>query len=149
MAGCSHSPYRDFRMSHTLSLPEFRISGFSTMLVVRNLVASENFYRHHFGFEVTEGSPSMRRLERLGATIYLVVTSPPTIDKPGITLSPPPDRDKPSVNLVFRVKDVRSVYSALAARGLVFLSPPAQPAWGGWRAFTQDPDGYLIEIEEP
>ena len=122
---------------------------FSTMLVVRDLSISEQFYVRHFGFVVTERFESLRRLERHGASIYLGLVGDPTIDKPGVTLTPQPARDKPAVNLIFRVKDVRAVHDALAANRLTFLAPPSQPPWGGWRCFTQDPDGYLIEIEQP
>lgn len=119
------------------------------MLVVRNLSASQHYYEQHFGFRVTERHPSLLRLERESVSLYLVETSPPTPDKPGITLTPSPLRERPSVNIVFRVKDARAVYGQLTASGLTFLAPPAQPIWGGWRAFAQDPDGYLVEIEEP
>lgn len=44
---------------------------------------------------------------------------------------------------------VRATHEALAKLGLKFLAPPQQPAWGSWRCFVQDPDGYLIEIEQP
>jgi len=53
------------------------------------------------------------------------------------------------VNLVFEVADVHAEHAALRARGLRFLTPPMEPPWGGWRCFAQDPDGYLIEIEQP
>jgi len=53
------------------------------------------------------------------------------------------------VDLVFRVRDVRETHRALGETGLSFLTPPQQPPWGGWRCFAQDPDGYLIEIEQP
>lgn len=123
--------------------------GFSTMIVVRELTRSEQFYVDHFGFRVTECLDSLRRLERPGATLYLVLTSPPTPEKPGVTLAPPPVPERPSVNLIFRVKDVRRTYDELSTGGLRFLTPPQQPPWGGWRCFVQDPDGYLIEIEQP
>ncbi len=119
------------------------------MIVVRDLTASERFYVRHFGFNVTVRLETLRRLERSGATLYLIVTSPPTPDKPRITLAPPLSAERPSVNLIFRVADVRETYRQLAAGGLRFLAPPLQPPWGGWRCFTQDPDGYLIEIEQP
>jgi catechol 2,3-dioxygenase-like lactoylglutathione lyase family enzyme len=123
--------------------------GFSTMLAVRDIDVSEDFYATHFGFKTTEKLQSLRRMDRTGAAIYLVLTSPPTPDKPTVTLTPPEARNSPSVNLIFRVKDVRVTYAALTEGGLVFLSPPQQPPWGGWRCFAQDPDGYLIEIEQP
>jgi catechol 2,3-dioxygenase-like lactoylglutathione lyase family enzyme len=123
--------------------------GFSTMLVVKDIEVSERFYVHNFGFVVSERLNSLRRLERPGATLYIVVTSPPTPDKPNVTLAPPTANGQPSVNLIFRVKDVRQTHEALTALGLSFLAPPQQPPWGGWRCFAQDPDGYLIEIEQP
>lgn len=123
--------------------------SFSTMLTVRDLETSEQFYVRHFGFQVTERLEELRRLERAGVSIYLVSESPPTSDKPGVALVPPFNHATPSVNLIFRVKDLRATYQALAAHGLRFLAPPQQPPWGGWRCFAQDPDGYLIEIEQP
>lgn len=123
--------------------------GFSTMLVVLDLSVSERFYADRLGFVVTERLASLRRLERPGATIYLVLASPPTADKPGVTLAPPQAPNRPDVNLIFRVRDVRQTHAALSAAGMQFLTAPQQPAWGGWRCFAQDPDGYLIEIEQP
>ncbi|MBN8481226.1 MAG: VOC family protein [Xanthomonadales bacterium] len=137
-------------MSEPASHPlDSRQLGFSTMIVVRDLERSERFYVTHFGFRTTEHLPALRRLERAGATLYLVTESPPTEDKPGVTLAPPSDPERPSVNLIFRVTDVRATHAALSELGLAFLAPPHQPAWGGWRCFAQDPDGYLIEIEQP
>jgi len=122
---------------------------FSTMLTVRDLIASQDYYVKYFGFRVTESSDGLRLLERPGVTLYLVSESPPTPDKPGVTLAPPSQNDRPSVNLIFRVSDARATYAALAKIGLKFLAPPQQPSWGGWRCFAQDPDGYLIEVEQP
>jgi catechol 2,3-dioxygenase-like lactoylglutathione lyase family enzyme len=123
--------------------------GFSTMLVVRDIEVSESFYTKHFGFHVTERLEALRRLERPGATLYLVLPGGPTDDKPTITLTPPHDFSRPAVNLIFRVRDVLQTHQLLAAGGLRFLTPPLKPAWGGWRCFAQDPDGNLIEIEQP
>jgi catechol 2,3-dioxygenase-like lactoylglutathione lyase family enzyme len=123
--------------------------GFSTMLTVRDLEASEDFYVRILGFRVTERADGLRRLERPGVSIYLVTSSPPTSDKPDVTLAPPPVRANPSVNLIFRVSDVRATHDALSSSGLQFLTAPKQPPWGGWRCFAQDPDGYLIEFEQP
>jgi catechol 2,3-dioxygenase-like lactoylglutathione lyase family enzyme len=125
-----------------------QVVGFSTMLTVRDLAASEDFYTRHLGFRVTERVDGLRRLERPGVSIYLVTLSPPTSDKPNVTLAPPQVSAEPPVNLVFRVADVRETHASLAALGLRFLSPPRQPPWGGWRCFAQDPDGYLIEFEQ-
>lgn len=122
---------------------------FTAMLTVRDISSSEQFYTQRLGFRVSEGMEGMRLLERKGVTLYLVTESPPTPDKPDVTLAPPLQVSRPPVNLVFRVADVRATYTALANSGLKFLAPPHQPPWGGWRCFAQDPDGYLIEFEQP
>ena len=136
-------------MSHTSDPLDAQLVRFSAMLTVRDIHASEAFYTQRLGFRVTEGMEGMRFLERKGVTLYLVTESPPTPDKPDVTLSPPQQASRPPVNLVFRVADVRATYAALASSGLKFLASPQQPPWGGWRCFAQDPDGYLIEFEQP
>lgn len=120
----------------------------STMLVVRDLATSETFYVRYFGFEVMQNLEHLKRLQRPGMSLYLVTEGPPTADKPGVTLAPLRDSARPPVNLIFHVRDVRATYAALTDKGLGFLTPPQQPPWGGWRVFTQDPNGYLIEIEQ-
>ncbi len=122
---------------------------FSVMLAVTDLSRSEAFYVQHFGFSMTERLAGLRRLELPGVSLYLVSESPPTTDKPSVTIAPLADRDRPPVNLIFRVADMRGAHKALVETGLQFLTEPAQPPWGGWRCFAQDPDGYLIEIEQP
>lgn len=126
-----------------------QLTHFSTMLVVRDLAASEAFYVAHFGFEVVQKLEHLRLLQRPGSSLYLVTEGPPTADKPGVTLAPLQAFDRPPVNLIFHVKDVRATYEVLRGQGLAFLTPPQQPPWGGWRVFAQDPDGYLIEFEQP
>ncbi len=135
------SEYDDFLAS--------QLTHFSTMLVVRDLDASERFYVRHFGFATRQHLEHLRLLQRPGISLYLVTESLPTEDKPGITLAPPADTARPPVNLIFHVRDVRATHEELRTRGLSFLAPPSQPEWGGWRVFALDPDGYLIEIEQP
>jgi uncharacterized glyoxalase superfamily protein PhnB len=51
--------------------------------------------------------------------------------------------------LVLEVEDARAVHRELAAEGVRFLADPHEPPWGGCRFFCVDPDGYLVEIEQP
>ncbi len=118
------------------------------MLAVRDVERSVCFYRDVLGFEQLE-YPHIPLLSYGNLQLFLVEESPPTGDRPGVTLTPPEKAGQMPVNLVFEVDDVRAEYASLSARGLRFLTPPAQPPWGGWRCFAQDPDGYLIEIEQP
>ena len=118
------------------------------MLAVRDVKRSVAFYCDVLGFERLE-YPHIPLLRRGDLQLFLVEESPPTDDRPGVTLTPPATPERMPVNLVFEVEDVAAEYAALSERGLRFLTPPAQPPWGGWRCFAQDPDGYLIEIEQP
>ena len=40
-------------------------------------------------------------------------------------------------------------YEQLREEGVEFLAEPFSPPWGGARCFAVDPDGYLVELEEP
>ncbi len=118
------------------------------MLAVRDVQRSADFYCDVVGFERLD-YPHIPLVRRGNLQLFLVEESPPTDDRPGVSLIPPGDYSRMPVNLVLEVVDVMAEYEALKARGLRFLTPPAQPPWGGWRCFAQDPDGYLIEVEQP
>ena len=45
--------------------------------------------------------------------------------------------------------DAEGARRELADRGVEFLADSYRPPWGGCRFFCVDPDGYLVEIEEP
>ena len=121
----------------------------ATMLVVTNLEESVAFYRDKFGFDVREQEAHIALLACEPMLLYLIPESPPTPDKPSVTLGSTNTPTRTSVNLVFRVKDCRATFAELSANHVQFLTPPQQPTWGGWRCFTRDPNDYLIEIEEP
>ncbi len=143
---------KHYEVRHTsLSRDDARESGLTraaVMLTVRDAERSTTFYRDVLGLEQLD-YPDIPLLRRGNLQLFLVEESPPTLDRPGITLAPPAEAARMAVNLVFEVEDAHAEYAALIARGLAFLTPPAQPPWGGWRCFAQDPDGYLIEIEQP
>lgn len=80
---------------------------FSAMLTVSDLAVSEAFYVCHFGFRVTERLESLCRIA-IRVSLYLVTESSPKRDKPNVTLTSPTLKAKPSVNLNFRVRDVRA-----------------------------------------
>jgi catechol 2,3-dioxygenase-like lactoylglutathione lyase family enzyme len=121
----------------------------ATMLVVDDLDRSVAYYRDRFGFVVREHESSIALLAFGSMQLYLITESSPTADKPSVTLSNTNTVDRTGVNLVFRVSDCQAVYEDLQQRGVEFLTPPQFPSWGGWRCFARDPDGYLIEIEQP
>lgn len=126
-----------------------QIVHIATMLVVSDIERSANFYTQKFGFTIKEQQDGIILLESGTMLLYLIPKSLPTTDKPTVTLALTNGPDTTSVNIVFRVKNCQKAYEALREKGITFLTPPQSPSWGGYRCFTKDPDGYLIEIEEP
>ena len=43
----------------------------------------------------------------------------------------------------------RAEYAELEVKGARFLAESYEPLWGGCRFFCVDPNGYLVEIEQP
>ena len=125
-----------------------RLAHVATMLAVADVERSLDYYRDRLGFEEVE-YPNIPLLRCGGMLLHLVEVSPPTADKPDVTLAPPGEPEASPVVLVFEVDDAERVYADLRRRGVAFLTPPRRPPWGGLRCFARDPDGYLIEIEQP
>jgi catechol 2,3-dioxygenase-like lactoylglutathione lyase family enzyme len=120
----------------------------ATMLAVGDVERSLRFYRDIVGFEQL-AYPHVPLLALGNLQIFLVGHSPPTDDRPGITLAPNDAPASSPVNLVIEVDNAHTAYEALRTRGVAFLAPPMRPPWGGWRCFATDPDGYVLEIEQP
>ncbi|MGH2493957.1 MAG: VOC family protein [Ktedonobacteraceae bacterium] len=120
----------------------------TTMLVARDLTESVAFYRDCLQFEVVEESAWIVLLRQGTMFLYLFSQSPPTLDKPDVTLEPLSTPEHTPVILDFQVADCWATYRTLAAKGVVFMTEPHAPPWGGWRCFARDPNDYLIEIEQ-
>jgi serine phosphatase RsbU (regulator of sigma subunit) len=50
--------------------------------------------------------------------------------------------------IVFLTENVVARYNEWVARGVTFLQPPYQPAWGGLFASLEDPDGNSLKLVE-
>jgi catechol 2,3-dioxygenase-like lactoylglutathione lyase family enzyme len=125
------------------------IEHMATMLCVTDIERSLGFYRDKLGFRVRESMEHIALIQRDAILLYLFLESPPTEDKPDVWLRPPSGPGSGSVILCFRVDDCRVAYEGLVDAGVDFLTPPKSPPWGGWRCFALDPDGNVIEFEEP
>ena len=121
----------------------------ATMLIVAELERSIAFYGDVLGFAVAWREEHIALLHRDGALLYLAVEGPPTADKPGVSLVAPHDPRRVPALIILEVGDCVAAYTELSKRGVEFLSPPHQPPWGGLRCFASDPDGFLIELEQP
>jgi len=132
-------------------MARFDVRRAGAILAVSDLERSLAFYRDSLGLEVEAlfDDPSYAILVSAGARISLAEQGHPAEDRPGIELSAPRDGSIANVVLVLEVDDAAAVYRALAAEGVPFLAEPYRPPWGGERFFCVDPDGYLVEIEQP
>jgi catechol 2,3-dioxygenase-like lactoylglutathione lyase family enzyme len=121
------------------------------ILAVSDLEASLAFYRDRLGLVVDAvyDDPPYATLSCAGARISLAEQGHPADDRPGVLMTAPADRSRAAVVLVLEVADALDAHGALLAEGVTMLAPPFRPPWGGCRFFCVDPDGYLVEIEQP
>jgi catechol 2,3-dioxygenase-like lactoylglutathione lyase family enzyme len=121
------------------------------ILAVGDLQRSLAFYRDTLGLalEAVYDDPPYATLTAAGARISLAEEGYTAEDRPGVSLSAPVDPALANVVLVLEVADARAAHARLEAKGARFLAPPYEPPWGGCRFFCVDPDGYLVEIEQP
>jgi len=121
------------------------------ILAVSDFDASLAFYRDRLGLDLlaTYDDPPYATFLAAGARISLAEQGHEAPDRPGVTMSAPADRSRADVVLVLEVEDAAAVHRDLAAEGVQFLAEPYSPPWGGSRFFCVDPDGYLVEIEQP
>jgi catechol 2,3-dioxygenase-like lactoylglutathione lyase family enzyme len=129
--------------------PEVTRAG--TILAVADVAGSLAFYRDVLGFEVeaTYDDPPYATLVRAGTRLSLAEQGHPADDRPGVLMVTPRDRSRLSAILVLEVTDCLGAHRELSAAGVPFLAEPYSPPWGGHRCFAVDPDGHLIELEEP
>jgi lactoylglutathione lyase len=115
-------------------------------LVVSDQDRSRAFYQSVFGAQVVlERDPVILKLAN--TWLILNVGGGPTDDKPTVTLSTPPDPNRTSAFLNFRVADIAKAYKEWSARGAQFLTEPKDHG-REIRAYIRDPDGHLIEVGE-
>ena len=129
----------------------FSVTRAGAILGVADFAASLRFYRDQLGLEVLAvyDDPPYATLTAAGARISLAEQDHQAPDRPGVVMSAPADRSRANVVLVLEVDDADAAHSELGAKGVRFLADIHHPPWGGSRFFCVDPDGYLVEIEEP
>jgi catechol 2,3-dioxygenase-like lactoylglutathione lyase family enzyme len=132
-------------------MPYFRVTRIGTILAVADVARSSAFYRDHFGFivEATYDDPPYATLIRNGVRLSFAEQGHSAEDRPGVAMVAPEDRSRLPVVLVLEVTDAAAVHEALVAEGVAILAEPFAPPWGGLRFFVVDPDGFLVEIEQP
>lgn len=121
------------------------------ILAVTDVDRSVAFYRDRIGFEVEAlyDDPPYATLTLAGTRLSLAEQGHPAEDRPGVAMTAPADPAQANVVLVVETDDARAEHRRLADEGVRFLAEPYEPPWGGCRFFCVDPDGYLVEIEQP
>jgi catechol 2,3-dioxygenase-like lactoylglutathione lyase family enzyme len=129
----------------------FPVARMGVILAVRDVERSVAFYRDHLGFavEARYDGPPYATLSRDGMRLSLAEQGHPAQDRPGTTLLVPEDPAVLSSIVVLEVADAAGVHARLARGGVPMLAEPWAPPWGGLRCFVVDPDGHLVEIEQP
>jgi catechol 2,3-dioxygenase-like lactoylglutathione lyase family enzyme len=122
-----------------------------TILAVADVERSLAFYRDRLGFavEAEYDDPPYATLALAGARLSLAEQGHPAEDRPGVTLVVPEDPSRLPAILVLEVADCRGAYERLRQEGVEALAEPYSPPWGGSRCFVRDPDGHLVELEQP
>jgi catechol 2,3-dioxygenase-like lactoylglutathione lyase family enzyme len=122
-----------------------------TILAVSDVDRSVAFYRDRIGFEVEAlyDDPPYATLTLAGTRLSLAEQGHPAEDRPGVAMTAQADPGRANVVLVVETDDARAEHRRLADEGVRFLAEPYEPPWGGCRFFCVDPDGYLVEIEQP
>jgi catechol 2,3-dioxygenase-like lactoylglutathione lyase family enzyme len=121
------------------------------ILAVADVEESMAFYCDRIGFEreALYDDPPYATLVLAGTRLSLAEQGHPAEDRPGVEMAAPMDPTQANVVLVVEVDDARAEYARLEGEGVRFLAEPYEPPWGGCRFFCVDPDGYLVEIEQP
>jgi len=121
------------------------------ILAVADVERSVAFYRDALGFEVEAvyDDPPYATLVLAGTRLSFAEQGHAAEDRPGVDLEVPRDPWRADALLVVEVADARAEHARLGELGIRFLAEPYEPPWGGCRFFCVDPDGYLVEIEQP
>ncbi len=132
-------------------MADIQVQRVGTILAVAEVERSVAFYTGLLGFAVDAAytDPPYATLTLNGVRLSLAEQGHATADLHGVLMTALEDRSKMPVVLVLEVADAWAVHRALAADGATFLADPYEPPWGGCRFFVVDPDGYLVEVEQP
>src|SRR5438046_9715951 len=118
----------------------------TNFLVVSDQDRSREFYRSIFeGKVVREKDPVIMRVAN--TWLILNVGGGPTDDKPGVTLTTPPDPNRTSAFINIRVADIARVYEEWSAMGAEFLTEPKDHG-RELRAYVRHPDRHLNHVGE-
>lgn len=117
----------------------------AAVIFVQDVEKCVVFYRDVLGLEVTDVDPVSCAF-RLEGQDFVVLHRSAAAEMVGdIALAGQPEIGH-RVLLCAGVDDVDTVYNALTAKGVTFVKPPKDQAWGRRTAYFADPEGNLWEL---
>jgi catechol 2,3-dioxygenase-like lactoylglutathione lyase family enzyme len=122
-----------------------------TRLLVSNFKECFRFYRDVLGFQPTYGTENDTYADFAAGSVSIALFDKNEMSQALGTSGKPARADsQDSVCLVFGVESVDAACLRLAEYGLQLLvGPEDHPEWGIRTAHFRDPDGNLIEINNP
>ena len=110
----------------------------TVMLVVSDMARSVQFYKERLGLAVKFESPHWSALDAGTVTLALHPEGHEIRVGPGW-----------GCTFGFEVENLEGVFAELRLSGVVVVTEPHRPQFGGWLAAIADPDGYPIQLYEP
>jgi lactoylglutathione lyase len=122
-----------------------------TRLLVSNFKACFLFYRDVMGFQATYGTEDDTYADFNTGQVSIALFDKQEMSKTlGTSHLPADTKAQDKVCLIFAVEDVDAVYQQLKKQGIHLATEPADHLdWGIRSAYFRDPDGNLIEINQP
>ncbi len=117
----------------------------ATVVFVQDLERCVNFYRDLLGFEVTFHDDVSFGF-RLAGQDFLLLKFAAAAEMVGDAALGDTAGSGRRVLLCAGVENVDTAYQTLTARGLTFIKPPDDKAWGRRTAYFADPEGNLWEL---
>ena len=117
-----------------------------TILYVRDVPASVEFYERAFGLErrLLHESGQYAELET-GATALAFAAHELAAE----SVRDLADREPAGFEVCLVDEDVEAAYARAVEAGAAAVSEPEEKPWGQRTAYVRDPDGTLIEIASP
>jgi catechol 2,3-dioxygenase-like lactoylglutathione lyase family enzyme len=122
-----------------------------TRLLVSNFKACFLFYRDVMGFQATYGTENDTYADFNTGGVSIALFDRLEMSKAVGTSHLPADANtQDRVCLIFAVEDVDAACQQLKTQGIpLTVGPSDHPDWGIRSAYVRDPDGNLIEINQP
>ena len=122
-----------------------------TRLLVSNFKSCFLFYRDVMGFQATFGSEDDVYADFNTGDVTLALFDQLEMSKAvGTTKLPSDAQAQDNMCLCFAVDDVDGACQELKSKAIVLITEPSdRPNWGIRVAHFRDPDGNLIEINQP